>query len=242
MNRKLLFLLDLVLVGVVVSVGLQFRDARRAAKEREAAKLNRQLKPLPTPQYAPLAQVPAVSPLGYENIATKMLFDRSRNSVVIVEVPPPPAPKPMPPLPSYHGMMNLGGGPTAFFSASADAQHQQIHIGESIGQFKLLDVNSEEITLEWDGKPVRKSVAELSGQRGGGNTPQASQGVRTEVGSPTPAPVAAVKSGPGESTAFGFKTCAVNDGNAEGAIIDGYKKIMHTNPFGQNCTWEPVSK
>ena len=36
--------------------------------------------------------------MGYENIASKMLFDRSRNSVVIVEQPPAPPPKPSGPL------------------------------------------------------------------------------------------------------------------------------------------------
>ena len=48
-----------------------------------------------------------------------MLFDRSRNSTVVVEVPPPPPPKPMPPLPAYHGMMNLGDGPVAVMSVNA---------------------------------------------------------------------------------------------------------------------------
>jgi len=25
-------------------------------------------------------------------------------------------------------------------------------------------------------------------------------------------------------------------------VIDGFKKVHHTNPFGTNCTWEPVGK
>ena len=147
----------------------------------------------------------------------------------------------MPALPVYHGSMSLGaGGLTAFFSLTADSIHLPIHIGETIGQFKLLSVNSDEIALEWNGQIVRKPVSELSGQR---FAPSAAQGARTETG-PPPAPAAPppVKSGPGESTAFGFKTCAVNDGNAEGAVMEGYKKVLHTNPFGTNCTWEPVGR
>jgi hypothetical protein len=240
LNRKLLFL-DAVLVAVVVYVGFQLRDAARAAKAREAAKLNLQLKPPAAPIFRPLPPEPPVMPSAYLNIPDKMLWDRSRNSVVVVEPPPPPPPPPpMPPLPIYHGMMSLGSsGLTAFFSLSADAQHQAIHIGETIGQFKLLSVNSDEIALEWDGQVVRKTVAELSGQKGVAPV-QVTQD-RTDSGTPPPAPPP-VKSGPGELTNFGSKTCFINDGNAEGTVIDGFKKVNHTNPFGTNCTWEPVGK
>jgi hypothetical protein len=241
LNRKLL-LLDIVLVAVVVYVGFQLRDAARAAKAREAAALNQQLKPPPPPIFRPLPAEPPVMPSAYLTIPDKMLWDRSRNSVVVIEPPPPPPPPPpMPPLPVYHGMMSLGSsGLTAFFSLKSDTQHQAIHIGESIGQFKLLSVNSDEIALEWDGQVVRKTVAELSGQKGVPAVQVAQE--RTEAPAAPAAPPPPVKSGPGEATAFGFKTCAVNDGNAEGTVIDGYKKVLHTNPFGTNCTWEPVGK
>jgi hypothetical protein len=245
LNRKLL-LLDVVLVAVVVYVGLQFRNEAGAAKAREAAALNRHLKALPPPPWKPMPPDPPVMPSGYVNIAEKMLFDPSRNSIVIIEPPPVPPPKPMPALPVYHGMMSLGSsGLTAFFSLSADGQHQAIHIGETIGQFKLLSVNSDEITLEWDGHEIRKTVAELSGQKGA-PVVQVSQGVRTEAGPGPIAPPTPVKSGPGDLTNFNTRTCAVNDGNPAGAVVDQpdgkYKKVMHTNPFGTNCAWEPVGK
>jgi hypothetical protein len=111
--------------------------------------------------------------------------------------------------------------------------------GEAIGQFKLVDVNSTEMTLEWDGQEIHKLVNELSAQ----NSAPAAEAARTETAPPPPAaPPAPVKSGPGDMTAFGFKTCAVNDGQADGAVVDGYKKAMHATPFGQSCTWEPVGK
>ena len=111
MNRKLL-ILDVVLAAVAVYAGFQFRGQWLAAKAREAAILNRKLTPPPPPQFAPLATAPPVLSAGYAEIAQKLLFDRSRNSTVVVEVPPPPPPKPMPPLPVYHGMMNIGDGPS----------------------------------------------------------------------------------------------------------------------------------
>ncbi|HTS27413.1 MAG TPA: hypothetical protein VMH81_16160 [Bryobacteraceae bacterium] len=240
MNRKLL-LLDLVLVGVVAWMGIQFRNEWRAARAREAAAIEGRPKPLPNPPFTPLPAEPPVMASGYVNIPDKMLWDRSRNSTVVVEVPPPPPPKPMPALPVYHGMMTLGGSTTAFFSLTAEAPHQGLHVGDTIGQFKLLSVNSDEIDLEWDGQTVRRTVAELRGHPVA-PAPQAAAEVRTETPPPVTAAPPPVKSGPGEMTAFGSKTCSVNDGNADGTVIDGFKKVVHTNPFGTNCTWEPVGK
>jgi len=52
---------------------------------------------------------------------------------------------------------------------------------------------------------------------------------------PTPALV-----GPGQETAFGFKTCNMNDGLDEGTVKDGYRKTITRTPFGPTCTWDPV--
>jgi hypothetical protein len=245
LNRKLL-LLDVVLVAAVVYGGLQLRNEAQAAKAREAATLNHPLKVLPPDPWKPPPAEPPVMSTAYVSIADKMLWDRSRNSIVINEPPPAPPPKPMPALPVYHGMMSLGSsGPTAFFSLGADAQHHSIHIGENIGQFKLLSVNSDEITLEWDGQQIRKTVAELGALKGAPPAQVAQD--RTDTAPPAaPAAPPPVKSGPGELTNFGSRICNVNDGNADGAVVDQpdgkYKKVLHTNPFGTNCTWEPVGK
>ena len=32
----------------------------------------------------------------------------------------------------------------------------------------------------------------------------------------------------------------LNDGVAEGAVMDGYKKVIYTSPFGKSCGWERV--
>jgi len=240
LSRKLL-ILDTVLVAVAVYAGVQLRNQWRASKARAAATLNRTVKPGAPPSYAPALPEPPVLASGYAKIAQQTLFDKSRNPDVVIE-PPPVAPKPpMPPLPVYHGLMSIGSsGPTAFLSINKDAPHQAVHPGESIGQFKLLDVNSVEMTLEWDGQVIHKRVDELSAMN---SAPAAPEAARTDTQPPAAAaPPPAVKSGPGETTAFGFKTCTVNDGQAEGAVVDGYKKVMHQTPFGQSCTWEPSGK
>ncbi len=247
MTRKLL-VLDFVLVAVIAAAGFQFKKAWVAAQAREASTLRRAVKPVALPPLPPLAQEPVLAPATYVDVAAKMLFDPSRNPTVVIEKPPPPPPKPMPPLPFYHGMLNLGGGPIAILSVSASSAHEAVHPGEQIGPFTLLDANGEEVLLEWDGKQIRKTVDELTDhkQNGGQQQTQAdartaapAAAARTEV--PQPAQQQAPpKAGPGEMTGFGFRTCNMNDGLAAGTTMEGFRKTMNSTPFGQTCTWDPV--
>ena len=238
MNRKLL-ILDVVLAAAAVYAGFQFRSQWLAAKAREAAVLNQKPAPLPAPQFTPLATAPPVLSAGYAEIAQKLLLDRSRNSTVVVEVPPPPPPKPMPPLPVYHGMMNIGDGPAAILSINANSPQMEIHPGETIGQFKLVDVNSEEIALEWDGKVIHKTVDEILDR----TTRQvvADASAPAPAGPPPPPPVK-TPLGPGEDTGRGFKTCNVNDSTPDGSVVDGYRKVSIATPFGSACRWDPVGR
>ena len=233
MNRKLL-ILDVALAAVAVYAGFQFHSQWLVAKTREAAILNRKLNPLPPPQFTPLATAPPVLSAGYAEIAQKLLFDRSRNSTVVVEVPPPPPPKPMPPLPVYHGMMNIGDGPAAILSVNATSAQMEIHPGEPIGPFKLVDVNTDEIVLEWNGKQIHKALIEIAAAPA--PEPQAQAPVDNTPAPPRPP----VKAGPGEDTGRGFKTCSMADGMAEGTVSEGYRKVVYHSPFGPMCRWDPA--
>jgi hypothetical protein len=241
LKRKLL-LLNLGLAAFLAYAGFELRQAWLAEKAREAAELNRLVKPGAPPPFTPLAIAPPVAPAGYAAIAEETLFDRSRNPNVVVEVPPPPPPKPMPPLPLYHGQMNIGTGPMAILSATANGAHQGLHAGETIGPFKLVDVNSEEITLEWEGKTIRKNVDELLDR----SAPQqaAVTAARAEPpAAPAPPPVALKSAiGPGADTGAGFKRCEANDGTPPGTVVDGYRKVVSPTPFGEACRWDPVGR
>jgi hypothetical protein len=239
MKRKLL-LLDIALVAVVIAAGFQLRREWRDYKARER-ETHVPVKPVAVPPLPPIPRQPDVVPVNYFKIAEKMLFDRSRNSVVAPPPPPPPPPpKPMPPLPVYHGMMNWGsGGPVAILSINASSPHQGVHPGEQIGQFTLVDVNSNGITLEWEGQRVYKDADELSNRAAAASAPVAdSRPAAPPPGAAPPPPPP--KPGPGEVTAFGNRTCRLDDGVAEGAVVDGHRKVVHTTPFGKSCTYEPV--
>jgi hypothetical protein len=240
LNRKLL-ILDVVLAAAAVYAGFQFRSQWMAAKAREAAILHRQPAPLAAPQFTPLATAPPVLSAGYAEIAQKLLFDRSRNSTVVVDVPPPPPPKPMPPLPVYHGMMNIGDGPAAILSVNATSPQMEIHPGEVIGPFTLVDVNTQEIALEWDGQIIRKTVDEILDR----TTRQVAADANTPApAGPSPAVLPVIKTalGPGEETGRGYKTCNVNDNTPDGSVVDGYRKVSLPTPFGNACRWDPVGR
>ncbi|MGA2271641.1 MAG: hypothetical protein ABSH44_24525 [Bryobacteraceae bacterium] len=240
MNRKLL-ILDVVLATAAVYMGFQFRSQWLAAKAREAAILNQKLNPPPPPQFTPLPVAPPVLSAGYADVAQKLLFDRSRNSTVVIEVPPPPPPKPMPPLPVYHGMMNIGDGPAAILSLNATSPQVEIHPGEVLGQFKLVDVNTQEIALEWDGKVIRRTVDEIL-DRGGQQT-VAGSGTPAPAPPPAPRPTVVPSAlGPGEDTGRGYSTCQPSDSTPVGSVVNGLRKMSIKTPFGEVCRWDPVGR
>jgi hypothetical protein len=138
-------------------------------------------------------------------------------------------------------MMNLDGI-TVVLSLDSNSPHQGLQIGESIGQFKLVDVNTEEIAFEWDGQTIRKKLEELKDhapvqQQIAAAPPPAPVQARTE----TPAaPVQQTPQGPGIDIGSGFRGCQANDSNPAGAIVDGFRKVVLFSPFGQTCRWEPA--
>jgi hypothetical protein len=241
MSRKLWFL-NFLLLSLVVIASLQLRNRWRKEKAREAAEANHHVAHIPAPPFTAAPVPPATAPAGYAPIAQNDLFDRSRNPDVAVEVIPPPPKPPMPPLPVYHGAMNFGDGPMAILSVSSGAPQQATRPGEMIGPFKLIDVTRQDLTLEWDGQVVRKSVDELTNHGAAPAAEAAASTARTEA-PPVQARVeAATAKGPGGDALGGSKLCVPNDSTPYGAVQDGFRKTEITTPFGKTCLWDPVGK
>jgi hypothetical protein len=239
LNKKL-WLLNLLLAGAAAYGGVQLRKEWHSAKDREKTKLGRPVDPGPTPVWRPLPAEQPVLAASYGPVAQKFLFDRERNPNVVVEVKAPPPPPPMPALPIFRGMMELPSRPpVAFLSVTAEGAQQAVHPGEPIGQFKLLAVNSEEITFEWNGQKVTKRVDEMP--RSAAPPPEAQVASATTTATPA-APPPPPPTGPGALTPFGTRDCSLKDGHNDGDMVDGYKKVVHHTPFGENCSYDPVSK
>jgi len=239
MNRRLWILLNLTLAGALVWTIVAIRDGWRGAKAHQAATLTHAVTPPPALPWQPLPNPPAVLPAAYRDVAQKDLLDRSRDpNVPIEQPPPPPPPPPTPPLPVYHGYMNLTGSPMAILSVTKTSEHEAVIPGGTIGEFTLRAVNSSEIEFGWKDRVIRKSVAELED-----NSMPAAPAAAARSVAPAPTPAAYVPPpppGPGEATPFGIKRCNQGDTSAEGAVVDGYRKVLKPGPFGTSCFWEPA--
>jgi hypothetical protein len=243
MSRKLL-LLNIVLACAVVWAGVELRREWQSSKAREAAMLVRKAPPAQVLPLAPLPNPPAVMATSYKGVADKMLFDPSRNPDVPVPPPPaPPPPVPTPPLPVYHGFMNIGDGPMAILSVNAGAPHVGVHPGETIGEFTLVSIDPDNITLQWQDRVIHKSTDELANHL---PAPQerasAAPAAEAPPAAPAPPPMPVAAGPQGDASVFGTKTCAPGDSYPEGAVVDGYRKVVRRGAFGPVCFWEQSSR
>jgi hypothetical protein len=241
-NRRLI-LLNVVLAGVLGFAGYQWRNEIREAQARAEKTRKAAIKSAPVQPFVPLENQPAVLATGYNDVAQKLLLHPSRNPALpVVEPPPPPPPQPMPPLPKYHGSMNLDGGPVAILSEKENAQFEEVRPGGMIGQFKLIDVNTRDITFEWNGQQVRRTLDDLLDRKA---ADAANAAYMAAAAANAPAAPAAVKAqiGPsGPTNQFGTRGCDPNDSYPTGAVVDGWRKAAIPTPFGVVCRWEQVGR
>lgn len=241
MKRRLLFL-NLLLLTSAIGAGWLLRQRYQAAHAHEAEVLKQRFPAAPAPALSPIPPpLPATSG-SYVDVAQKMLFARDRNPNVIVDPPPPPPPKPaMPPLPFAYGVLDFGGGPTVILAEKAGAPHHQYHPGDTIGAFKILDVNGQQILLEWQGERIIKNLSDMVDKTGGAAAAVADQkAAEAPKAAAAPAVVAQVDPKPGASMGAEQKACLAGDKSPAGTVVDGFKKIVSASPFGSRCYWEPV--
>ena len=203
-------------------------------------------KHLPPPPPAP-APAP-VQPASYLDAAANYLFSPDRNPTVVVE---PPKVKPRPTLPLLFGVMNLGGGPIAIMAEKQNAPHKTVRVGEMIGEFKLLGVDQDAISLEWDGQPIRAHVSDVlvrpSAAEGGGSSASAAAapapgaaGATLMNTSASGRPGEYVIGGPQQTATGTIYISPPGDTAPHGAIYQGKRKVVRQTPFGSQSWWEDV--
>jgi len=240
LNRKLV-VLNVALAGAIVYGGVELRGQWLAAKAREKQIQQDAVAPAPAPPFTRLPEVAPVMASAYANVAEKFLLDPSRDPNLPIPVPEPvPPPPPMPALPFFHGMMNIGNGPECIMSVTASAEHKRVHAGEQIGEFTLVAFNADQIELDWNGKRVVKSLAELSGHGSGPEAAEAPAPVEAAAVNERPAVVPGDK-GPGDANAAGERACQAGDTDPPGTERDGVVKTVGRNTlFGtEYCIWKP---
>jgi len=242
--KRKLVILDLVLVIAAGAVVWRLRDDWLAARARELAVLQKQIRPTPLPPMVASPNVPPVAAASYAVIAEKMLFAKDRNPNVVVEAVAAP-PKPMPALPVFYGVMNVLDDTAAIMSEKTGARHQSVRPGDNIGPFKLIAIDREEITLEWEGKDVTRKVEELI-DRSTPEPPAAGNSApRNQSGTPAPpgaaaAPAKVATAEPGVDVGNHLRACQAGDTSPPGTVSGSYKKVVTPTPFGDSCRWEPI--
>ena len=242
--RRHLWLIDLTLLGAVILTAVTLRDKWESSKQREEALLRQMIPTVPPPVVPALPALAPTTAAAYMDVAQNFVFSKDRNPNVILDPPPaPPPPKPMPPLPLAYGIIDLGGGPTIILSERAGAQHRSYRPGETIGEFKLVAINGQDVHFEWDGKPVKKNFDELVDKRAreAQSAPEQPQTAQAKPAAQATT-LAPVKAGPGVELGQDSRACVPGDTTAAGTVKDGFRKVVNKTPFGDSCRWEAVKQ
>ncbi len=236
--------------GLVVLLGIavwQLRQQWQAAQAHEAQVIAKKVPPVPAPTPVAAVKPSPVTAAGYSEIADKMLFSKDRNPTIIlppVEVKPP---KPMPPLPLLYGVMGLPSGPVALLSEGLGKSSKGYRKDEKVGEFKIADLTTKQITLQWEDKTIVKDINEMIDRSNGpvaaaaANAPAAASASAPAASSVTNIAPPAGKAGtPGVQMTADIKACQPGDTTPNGTVVDGMRKISTATPFGPVCHWETI--
>jgi hypothetical protein len=231
-------------------------DYRRAADRYQILRPAAKAAPAPSGAAAEGPAPPPVQSADYFDAAGKFLFSPDRNPTVVIE---PPKLKPRPELPQVSGVMNIGGGPIALMAMGPNRPHKPFRVGDKVGEFELLDANSEQITLRWEGETIHALVADLlvrapaPAAAGGGVAPpsasSSSGGGGAGSGSSTLLnPDTSTSGRPGEAmigsavqTPTGTIYMSLPGDNAPaGTVYQGKRKVVRKGLFGAESWWEDI--
>ena len=162
MKRRLL-LLDLLLLVLVLLAGMLLKQRWEQAHAREMALLQQRIRPIPAPALAPLVPVSPVQGGMYVEVAQNMLvLERSQSEYHRRSAAASSSFSPVPALPWAHGVIQFGDKPTVILSEMPGGAEKSYQPGDDIGPFKVLDVNTTHILLEWKGLRILKTIEEIT--------------------------------------------------------------------------------
>lgn len=235
MKAKLIAL-NLLLAAGVGMVIWQARVRMQEAEQVRRAHLGHPVNPVAPPPISPAPKPDPPLAVKYEDVAKKNLFSADRNDDIVVEAPKVVAPKPMPPLPLSTGVMNMPSGVKIALAEKPGELSRFVHVGESVGEFKIVALDSQNVTFEWDGKQLPRKIEDLMDR--------SNQQVASNAHAPQGAPVIPAANSTPTSASLGkdlspsIKACQPGDTSPVGSEVGGYKKDGTPSPFGiANCHW-----
>ncbi|MCU1326729.1 MAG: hypothetical protein JWN34_2099 [Bryobacterales bacterium] len=239
MTTKLIALNVLLAAGIGATVWQLNVRWTAAAIQREKT-LHVRVKPVTVAPVAPAPKPEAPTPAQYAQVAEKNLFSSDRNPTVVIEPVKVDPPKPMPPLPVVYGVMGLPSGARAIMAEKPGQQSRSIRTGDTIGEFKVLALDTQNVAFDWNGKEVKRRIDELVDRS---NAPtQNNQGPAAPAAAAA-APAPPQPSGPATSKDVGIEltpgvhACRPGENSPAGTVIDGFRKTITYSPFGATCRW-----
>ncbi len=243
MKRWVIFLNLVLLVGLVAA-SFELRRRWLESRDKESRALAVRPAPPDLSSEAPALGPPPpakLQPVEYFDVAERFLFARDRNPNVVIETKPEPPPKVRPNFPAVYGVMDIGMGPTVFMSMDRDSQ-QGYRLGDTIGEFKLVAASQQEVTFEWNGESITKSLDELRAKPAELKAEPQMQRMNANVNNvpvaPPPKPPANVAPAPGPEIGGGRRGCLPGDNSPGGTVAGGYRKVSTSYAFGPICYWE----
>jgi hypothetical protein len=261
LKPRLIALNLLLLAGIGTSLWLgraRWRDAEAQRRNALDVKISRVTPPPVSP--APVPEAPPAT--KYVDVATKDLFSKDRNPTVIIEPPKPEKVREMPSLPVVYGVLGLPSGVKALMAEKPGLSTKSVRAGDTIGEFTIAALDPRSVTFVWEGKEVQKQIEDLmdranSAAPAGPQVSNAAQplpsnatqvGVPTQVQQPqspnTPPPQnnpgGAVIGGEMGAPGHSERGCRPGDNSPAGAVVEGYRKVLISTPFGTNCRWVPA--
>ena len=182
-----------------------------------------------------------VAATNYADVSARMLFSKDRNPTVIVEKLPPPPEPPMPPLPKMYGMMSIGT-PRIVLSDGRGNNQRSYVAGEQVGEFQLVAFDNKTVQFKWRDKTVERRLDQMMAESMAAPPPAApvaSSGGASQAPKNTSLSASGPKE-PGSDLGNGTRSCQPGDNSPSGSVINGMKKIVTANPFGNSCYWEAV--
>ena len=247
-----LIALNVCLITAIAAIAWQARVRWDAVQAQRQSHLRAVVKPAATPPLKPAPKPDPAAAAKYLDVATKDLFSKDRNPNVVVETPKVEPPKPMPPLPVVFGVMGLPSGTKAIMAEKAGVSSRTVHTGDTIGAFKIVALDTQNVTFDWDGKNVSRRIDDLIDRSAAAPSAQQTSGAGAPAApapnnpAAPPAPVAAPTTAKDLGVELGAagkpssRACAAGDSSPAGAVVDGYRKTISKTPFGSVCRWEQI--
>lgn len=251
----------LALIGAAAAVAWHGRVAWREA-EAKRQRLDAPVKAAPVAIAPSQAKPETPQAVKYADVANKNLFSKDRNPNIVVEPPKPAEVKKMPSLPVLYGVLGLPSGTRAIMAEKRGDPSRPVRAGDTIGEFKIVSLDTSRVTFDWDGQQISKPVDDLIDRSMAAATAAAPAAPAAAAPSSGPQPpsggLAPVTSsntaGSAASTnvtnpaigkevgapGMSVRGCVGGDNSPAGTIIEGYKKQIVSTPFGNQCSWIPA--